>query len=367
MAFDMDDGMGRVAAGDERPAPDARAARGDPVAGRMRRSRRRPGLAIVVPAALVLGLIALVARGPPNGQPLGDALVRWGQGTVPTEPVPPTPTVTPEEGEDARPIGSVDGESAPGSLTGNGDIYFVEERPLSISADGRLVAFASSASNLVPGDTNVNFWRWSEDNARLGGCVDVFVRDIEAGKTWRASVDAYGDELQGESWAAALSPDGRFLAFRSRADLLMDGKYSQACAKREFPETWPAGRWIWRTCSATMGAWGASTTSGYRRMVTASCSMRRARSTPRPACHGRTTYRSASRAWCTTARPPPYATPRRTTAARWVSTSSRANPPPTAGTGSSPRTIPTSCPAIRKCARGRRGRRTCPPTAPTCS
>jgi Tol biopolymer transport system component len=44
----------------------------------------------------------------------------------------------------------------------------------SISADGRYVAFTSSATNLVAGDTN--------------GTWDVFVRDRETGATTRVSV-----------------------------------------------------------------------------------------------------------------------------------------------------------------------------------
>jgi hypothetical protein len=48
----------------------------------------------------------------------------------------------------------------------------------SISADGRYEAFASEATNLVPGDTN-----------RLS---DVFVRDRQSGTTERVSVDPSG-------------------------------------------------------------------------------------------------------------------------------------------------------------------------------
>src|SRR4029079_6515951 len=43
----------------------------------------------------------------------------------------------------------------------------------SVSADGHLVAFASDATNLVPGDTN--------------GATDVFVRDVTNGTTERVS------------------------------------------------------------------------------------------------------------------------------------------------------------------------------------
>jgi Tol biopolymer transport system component len=50
----------------------------------------------------------------------------------------------------------------------------------SISSDGRFVAFASDADNLVAGDTN----RWS----------DIFVHDRSTGVTERVSVDSSGGE-----------------------------------------------------------------------------------------------------------------------------------------------------------------------------
>ncbi len=55
-----------------------------------------------------------------------------------------------------------------------------------ISADGRWVAFASEASNLVPGDTN---------NHR-----DVFLRDLETGRITRVSVGSRGEQGNGDSW-----------------------------------------------------------------------------------------------------------------------------------------------------------------------
>ncbi|HUQ02032.1 MAG TPA: Ig-like domain-containing protein [Kofleriaceae bacterium] len=74
------------------------------------------------------------------------------------------------------------------------------ERP-SISGDGRYVAFASAASNLVPGDTN--------------GTVDVFVRDRVTGTTVRASVGPSGQQVGGVSRDPDLSDDGRVVAFSS--------------------------------------------------------------------------------------------------------------------------------------------------------
>src|SRR5690349_21246252 len=59
---------------------------------------------------------------------------------------------------------------------GNGEVYPYFNP--AISADGRFVAFASAASNLVPGDTNEQ--------------TDVFVRDRLAGVTQRVSVGAAG-------------------------------------------------------------------------------------------------------------------------------------------------------------------------------
>ncbi len=82
----------------------------------------------------------------------------------------------------------------------------------SISADGRYVAFASLATNLVAGDTN--------------GCMDVFVRDTQTGTTTRVSVDSAGNQTETTptgSQYPAISGDGRFVAFVSEASNLVPG------------------------------------------------------------------------------------------------------------------------------------------------
>ena len=82
----------------------------------------------------------------------------------------------------------------------------------SISADGRYVAFVSGFVNLVEGDTN--------------GAQDVFVRDREKGTTERVSVSSSGAEAQkfGDgAYSAAISSDGRFVAFVSSAADLVEG------------------------------------------------------------------------------------------------------------------------------------------------
>ena len=79
----------------------------------------------------------------------------------------------------------------------------------SISGDGRYVAFASNATNLVGGDTNASY--------------DIFVRDIVAGTTTRVSVAAGGAQALGGSTYASISGDGLHVAFRSVAANLVAG------------------------------------------------------------------------------------------------------------------------------------------------
>lgn len=93
------------------------------------------------------------------------------------------------------------------------------EQPV-LSADGRYVAFASAASNLVPGDTN--------------GTEDIFVHDRDTDEdgifdepgqiaTSRVSVSSAGGQTN--SWSAYpdLSADGRYVVFQSDASNLVPG------------------------------------------------------------------------------------------------------------------------------------------------
>ena len=79
----------------------------------------------------------------------------------------------------------------------------------SISGDGRYVAFASRASNLVAVDTN--------------GSDDIFVHDTVNGTTTRVSVDSDGVEGISNSFDPSISGDGRYVAFGSRASNLVAG------------------------------------------------------------------------------------------------------------------------------------------------
>jgi VCBS repeat-containing protein len=85
---------------------------------------------------------------------------------------------------------------------------------LSISADGRYVAFQSSASNLVGGDANIN----SGNSAH-----DIFVRDRTSHTTQRVSVASDGTEGNNDSREPTISADGRYVAFDSYASNLVAG------------------------------------------------------------------------------------------------------------------------------------------------
>ena len=83
----------------------------------------------------------------------------------------------------------------------------------SISANGRIVAFPSSASNLVPDDGN--------------GVQDVFVRDRVSGTTQRVSIGRAG-EANATSLAALVSADGRVVVFSSDASNLVPDDRNRA-------------------------------------------------------------------------------------------------------------------------------------------
>jgi Tol biopolymer transport system component len=72
-----------------------------------------------------------------------------------------------------------------------------------VSADGRFVAFASRATNLVARDRNKSF--------------DVFLYDVEARSVTLVSRAAGGGAANGASLSPAISADGRFVAFQSDA------------------------------------------------------------------------------------------------------------------------------------------------------
>jgi len=89
-------------------------------------------------------------------------------------------------------------------VQGDGEVYCS-----AISADGRYVAFYGTSTNLVAGDTN--------------GSSDVFVRDRLTGTTERVSVDSAGVQGNAASDGGRITPDGRYVTFRSSAANLVPG------------------------------------------------------------------------------------------------------------------------------------------------
>lgn len=110
-----------------------------------------------------------------------------------------------------------------------------DSRSPAISADGRFVAFASDAGDLIENDAN--------------GVSDIFLRDICTGapegctpSTTRISVGPDGIEANGASDSPSLSPDARFVAFDSEArNLVPDGSSA------------PSGAFLRDTCRGAAG------------------------------------------------------------------------------------------------------------------
>jgi len=79
----------------------------------------------------------------------------------------------------------------------------------SLSANGETVAFMSDALNLVPNDTNVR--------------PDVFAHDRPTGYTERVSVGAADEQGDQDSRYASVSANGQVVAFTSSATLFVPG------------------------------------------------------------------------------------------------------------------------------------------------
>jgi Tol biopolymer transport system component len=102
------------------------------------------------------------------------------------------------------------GATSMASLTSTGQLGTGPSGYPAISGDGRYIAFASAASDLVPTDTN--------------HVQDLFVRDTQALTTERVNVSTA--KVQ-SNWftdgPVGISEDGRFVAFSSRASLTVTG------------------------------------------------------------------------------------------------------------------------------------------------
>ncbi len=109
-----------------------------------------------------------------------------------------------------------------GTGGGNGDSI-----PMDISTNGQFALFESTADNLVPGDANGN--------------RDVFIRDLAHGTTTLVSVNTKGVSGNGPSHRSVMTPDGRFVAFSSRALDLVPGNTNAIPAAEVFVRDQQAG------------------------------------------------------------------------------------------------------------------------------
>ena len=75
------------------------------------------------------------------------------------------------------------------------------------SRDGRFVVFVSSASNLVPNDTN--------------GANDIFLKDLQTGALERVNLGNDQAQANGSTRRFGLSDDGRYVVFSSHATNLV--------------------------------------------------------------------------------------------------------------------------------------------------
>ncbi|MCY3001504.1 MAG: hypothetical protein NTV21_06840 [Planctomycetota bacterium] len=78
-----------------------------------------------------------------------------------------------------------------------------------VSFDGRFIAFSSAATNLVPGDTNAQ--------------QDCFLRDRLLGTTERVSLTPSGAQASHSSYADSVSDDGRLIAFTGYGNSFVPG------------------------------------------------------------------------------------------------------------------------------------------------
>ncbi len=98
--------------------------------------------------------------------------------------------------------------STPG-VQGNAEDQADSLARVSMSGDGRLVAFASSASNLTASDANLS--------------SDIFVRDMVIDVTTRISNASGGGDANSHSYTPRISGNGRYVAFSSDASNIVSG------------------------------------------------------------------------------------------------------------------------------------------------
>lgn len=112
-----------------------------------------------------------------------------------------------------------------------------------VSGNGRFVCFPSFASNLVPNDSN--------------GHTDIFLRDVQRGTTERVNVNNRGREARGPTFGCDISADGRRIVFDSQAGKLVPQDTNGAF------DIFLRDRVAGTTARVSLGLNGAQTAGGY--------------------------------------------------------------------------------------------------------
>lgn len=123
----------------------------------------------------------------------------------------------------------------------------------SLSYDGRFIAFGSSSTKLVFNDTNA--------------AADVFVRDRLTGATVRASIPTGVPQADGLSSSPAISWDGRWVAFLSRAPNLGAGLGNNGDGYDVFVRDLASG--VTERVDVPMGPLGTGISSGIMPSISA--------------------------------------------------------------------------------------------------
>lgn len=125
----------------------------------------------------------------------------------------------------------------------NGDAFSLYP---DISADGRYVAFGSSATNLIDGEPQSDH-PWVSEATML----DVFVHDLATARTERVSVSDSGERAKGQSFPPSISADGRYVAFASAANNLIGDADTN-----EGIDVFVRDRWLGRTERVSVSSTG---------------------------------------------------------------------------------------------------------------
>nr|BFD89167.1 PD40 domain-containing protein [Kitasatospora sp. Xyl93] len=133
---------------------------------------------------------------------------------------PPAAEARPPKGDTARVSEGFKGEQPNGPSTA-----------LGLSEDGRAALFTSTATNLLPGPATPG----APDSG------EVYVRDLRNGHLERISVADDGSRLDAPTTDAAISGDGRFVAFSTAATNVLPGQPKHA------GDVFVRDRWTGRT------------------------------------------------------------------------------------------------------------------------